>query len=911
MADDKNRWNNRELSFLNTHDRLDAFYRNARNNIEDPIFTGFTLSIDNLHSPLFNSCCESIWETETLRSSPMDASSKETGGLSQKLEDSIKNMYKVHIYGNPDTYEITTVGTKDNIGDRQTGYGLQEKFYLDNPIYGAVDYIYMVDKVSLSKYTDFLGVSDMGNGGTGRNAYQSQQEIAAPIVGEGLVELMNAKMEEQINKMTFNEDTGTVIIPDASEPTQEEYEASINAAFDNAIEKKEQEMSAKEAEHTRNRTAKENAKNEYDNKKNELKALENELQELESAYKKQSDELENEFNGLKSNIDKCYRILNSSTSTDSNKSDAENEVNRLFIQYENLINYFNNSNSSDDYSQKYKYLNVKFNIPTEKDIKNELNKLKPAEEEEEEKKNEVIFDTSSVYYKIFQITKTSIKTNTLNDTLEKDINKKKEDIEKKKKEVYGVHSDGRIGSAGDPGMLENGNPSPCLVFTEAQKKFETDAYSKMSYELSELKDTKENIEYISGYIASQNNKKQVTQNIPDIDYTREENESDDAYSNRIKEAKNSREMFEVPQTVYDMIGFVNGMKDLTTRYPYYLQSITGLDEAYKNYFEIKDPYMGSGDNKITITCLESLDLRITSMFNKYFNAVYDRQYRRERVPVNLRRFQCSIFVHDIRNFKDTILGGDYIGDLSSFVEIALNYVSAIEFKFYDCEIVPEETGSIFDSVTNIPSGDMRSTNFTFKYGNCVINFLPFEDLRRYFLTDINTITNTAPILTEELDKDDIELGVEKEKVLSSNSPIPSQNRDGNFRRWFDKSELGNVNNNDYRDYIRHDSSVAVDEYYKTTIVNNFALNSVVNKNKELTAMDDALRRIVVGISASTGIPTEGVADTLNVRNIIPYLTEQDKAVAVVKDLGTVIGEEKPGPEIVKDLGNVNIEKGGN
>ena len=151
--------------------------------------------------------------------------------------------------------------------------------------------------------------------------------------------------------------------------------------------------------------------------------------------------------------------------------------------------------------------------------------------------------------------------------------------------------------------------------------------------------------------------------------------------------------------------------------------------------------------------------------------------------------------------------------------------------------------------------------------------------------------------------------------------------DGNFRRWFDNSPVGNVNNNDYRDYVRRDSSVAVDDYYKSEMVNDFALNSLVDKNKQLTEMDDALRRIVVGISASTGIPVKGVTDALNIGFIDPILNRQDLDTPIAKNLGNVnnskiintqtteyIGKfteaEERNPEIVTDLGNVNDTKKG-
>ena len=264
--------------------------------------------------------------------------------------------------------------------------------------------------------------------------------------------------------------------------------------------------------------------------------------------------------------------------------------------------------------------------------------------------------------------------------------------------------------------------------------------------------------------------------------------------------------------------------------------------------------------------------------------------------------------------------------------MAINYLSAIEFKFFDCEIIPEETGGLFDNVTNLPNNDMRSTKFTFKYGNCVINFLPFEDLRRYLLKKHVKDIKPRKVETEygEFKYKSEQFKNEKDQILSRFSKSVNKDEsknlvrpdDGNFRRWFDNSPIGNVNNNDYRDYVRRDSSVAVDDYYKSEMVNDFALNSLVDKNKQLTEMDDALRRIVVGISASTGIPVKGVTDSLNIGFIDPILNRQDLDTPIAKDLGNVnnskivdsktteyIGKftetEEKNPEIVTDLGNVN------
>jgi hypothetical protein len=207
-----------------------------------------------------------------------------------------------------------------------------------------------------------------------------------------------------------------------------------------------------------------------------------------------------------------------------------------------------------------------------------------------------------------------------------------------------------------------------------------------------------------------------------------ENNGNEPVTKNASESNKQEKDILAPQTVFDMLGFISGMKKMTREYPYVIQGISGLDVAYNKHYGVKDPYLGSGDDKISLTCWESLDLRVSSMFNRYFNAVYDRQYRRERVPVNLRRFNCTIYVHDVRNFftkyrKKTAP--------NRIIELTDMYHSVIEFRFYDCEIVPEETGNIFNAVSNESPSEMTKTNFTFTYGNCIVNFVPSSDVAGY------------------------------------------------------------------------------------------------------------------------------------------------------------------------------------
>ena len=629
------------------------------------------------------------------------------------------------------------------------------------------------------------------------------------------------------------------------------------------------------------------------------------LDNINSVIELQKANIRVELDNFKRDMKSYQEKLNGDSSIESDEIDA------TYTKFLNFCEYIETKKSNTNYDKQFEYITATVNKFIESDVDkftSEINALPESRKKSYDEKKEPYYTS---YNKIWAVLKTTLDNIKVGDDTNQKIQEMKEKREETNKLLYGTYDDGRPGTEFSPasnGLLKKMN--------DAKEELANDAYNTKTHAMHQLQDIRANLAKINDYNKYQEGKVDSPRILPTIDNQRE-GESNEDYINRIQQERNSRQTYEVPQTVYDMIGFIQGMKSLTTEYPYVLQTVTGLDEAYKKYFEVKDPYMGSGDGKISINCLEFIDMRVASMFNKYFNAVYDRKYRRERVPINLRRFQCSIFVHDIRNFADTLRSSiSDQEDYSMITKIALNSLSAIEFKFFDCEIVPEETGSIFDNVTNLPNGDMRNTNFTFTYGNCVINFLPFEDLRRYVLglRDVNEIkpetrTNTTTNNNEYNGR------------YSITNPSGSDLA-GNFRRWYDRSVLGNVNNNDYRDYIRRDSSVAVDDHFKTTIVNNFAMNSLANKNKELTEMDDALRRIVVGISASTGIPTSKVTDVLNIGFIDPILNESDKAAAVVKDLGNVTnskiintdtteyigvveGETNNSQDIVDDLGNIH------
>ena len=177
--------------------------------------------------------------------------------------------------------------------------------------------------------------------------------------------------------------------------------------------------------------------------------------------------------------------------------------------------------------------------------------------------------------------------------------------------------------------------------------------------------------------------------------------------------------------------FVDGFTDITKVHPYVFQTIEGLQDAYKRYFaNAKDAYLGGGEeNKIKITCLESMDLRMLALFDAYFNAVYDHGYRRQILPPNLLKFDCGVLVHDIRNIAPGVWNsksgnGFKIDD--AMARLIAENVSSVWFEFKDCVFDTEEIGESFANVSNAEANE-TGFSFVIRYSNVNIRVNSLAD----------------------------------------------------------------------------------------------------------------------------------------------------------------------------------------
>lgn len=96
--------------------------------------------------------------------------------------------------------------------------------------------------------------------------------------------------------------------------------------------------------------------------------------------------------------------------------------------------------------------------------------------------------------------------------------------------------------------------------------------------------------------------------------------------------------------------FIDKFRKIVEEYPWFFQTITGLRELWEVNTDMSKAYIGY-EKKIKIDTLESLNLSITHLADLYRDFAFDKVYRREILPENLRWFTLHIYISEFRNIK--------------------------------------------------------------------------------------------------------------------------------------------------------------------------------------------------------------------------------------------------------------------
>lgn len=208
-----------------------------------------------------------------------------------------------------------------------------------------------------------------------------------------------------------------------------------------------------------------------------------------------------------------------------------------------------------------------------------------------------------------------------------------------------------------------------------------------------------------------------------------------------------------PERAEMLSTFIDQIREVSTKTPWYFQDISGLDSLYSHgYGDMSSKsYYGSNQSeaKITIQTLDSIDFKMHFFKDLYRKAAYDRRFKRWILPVNLRRFRMQILVGDFRKFKinednfsanprqiiDTLRDTDIFNAPNSGGKIlgAINdgsiqftkrlqwwdgHFSCMVFDCQDCEFDMTEFNHGALGHSNIGSKSL-STKFTVKIGKVI------------------------------------------------------------------------------------------------------------------------------------------------------------------------------------------------
>ncbi|MCM1217040.1 MAG: peptidoglycan-binding protein [Lachnospiraceae bacterium] len=822
-------------------------YRNLKNNLDDPLFTGFTLSIDFDTSPLFH---DNNYSFET--------------SLSEQIETYLKSN-KDKIFDEGGLF-ATSGEYFDNTKSVKIGYGLDRNTFYENNYYGAIEYIYMVDK----GYKDTVDVDFL-------NSIWSEAgniEIDDAIITGGESNLINID--------NYSNSSGSHGFHDhpVIESDDENFDDDSNLS----------DSSTSSSPSTPNKEAKDMPLLKKGSKGEDVKTLQKLLGvDVDGIFGSKTEAAVKEFqqkNKLKVDgkvgPETWGKLLEQGKASnppakDETKTETEVEKKqRELSEAVNKLNEMSENASSDDKEDERDINSYNFLVSTLNGLQKELQDIEKQIEKYKTKFVEIRTECkgyiddydgegcNQLYNQYVQVVDNS-KTDNVKIIVVEDSTEAKEDLafnlwnlKSRAKKINTEQKLKMLGTSVDEAetkkdIIKDINNTQAGLNNKNEVGMSlTDIMNDIMENPSEYVKQLMIVEQLRNELAVL--KAQSGDNDGEISPTSiEDPDSNDGVNNNNRTSTSDdtapqwnqwsyREYkvnADTPQTVMDMLGFMEDIRNITTQQPYLFTSVSGLDSAYNKYHQVTDSYKGSGDDTITIDCVETLDMKMSAMFSKYFNAVYDRHYRRERVPVNLRRFNCSIFVHEIRNFRNALakLNAEKFyekseGDNTSLkiLELALQYMSCVEFKFYDCEIVPEDTGNIFGEISNEEgSGDFLHTSFSFKYGNCIINFLPFSDLISYYPLSTKENNSTEPAITKwdvlGVDENGKTIGVvEDDEYGSTNNPISPEWMGNILFKDYTLDEYRKLHENDATEYIRNITTGGEGE--EKVLFDNYARQSI-------------------------------------------------------------------------------------
>lgn len=171
-----------------------------------------------------------------------------------------------------------------------------------------------------------------------------------------------------------------------------------------------------------------------------------------------------------------------------------------------------------------------------------------------------------------------------------------------------------------------------------------------------------------------------------------------------------------------LTSFRKRLNDLMVKFPYYFQQLSGLDNIYEF-----DPKNAIEERVLEVKTLESLDMKVAGMMHDYIQATWDFEYRRHILPANMREFELSVLVTEIRNIRTFVNETSATGSQGKFEDIN-DKLAVFEYFFTRCEF-DFRKGNAFLSDLNNATSEAVANSFKITCGQLKdLGHVPIFDL---------------------------------------------------------------------------------------------------------------------------------------------------------------------------------------
>lgn len=173
---------------------------------------------------------------------------------------------------------------------------------------------------------------------------------------------------------------------------------------------------------------------------------------------------------------------------------------------------------------------------------------------------------------------------------------------------------------------------------------------------------------------------------------------------------------DIPGRMLALFKFGNLLSYISNYSPWFFKSIKNLSSA--DVYPLVEIQNDKNTIEIELNP-DAVDMRVTTLFDLYRYACYDRIKMKEIIPENLRKFDMDVMVfHVPLKYYNTAISSKSLNKKFDYKKLSHNMANMPSFKMYSflgCEFDLESLGSLMPDIKNDKAGMIGETSIKINY----------------------------------------------------------------------------------------------------------------------------------------------------------------------------------------------------